>query len=303
MAAAALLPPLSAPLDLSIQLPQSAKESLRKLCLSFPTDRPSAFRVKAADVDAVIRDYKLFRPSLAQPEPRVPAWARVLFIMMLESGRISLGDLCLRAAVQLRTVREQYVPGFEQQWAKRSRRAHLLPYGKITSLKHMLHLSDYSSKEPSKRFCVWLRRDVHDELTWEHFHFAMHYLHMHKHAHPFLTPDGRVVVLSQLPQVPTRAMDDGARQMAMHAMEAERRSPISDFEVKELALQPAPTVGPLNLRVCTLPCCVDETDEDGVPVPPIGTPTEFFNIADFISDEYWCWRPSSPMEAGLDLFF
>jgi len=287
---------IDAPLDMNVRLPKNAEDSIAKLCLSFPTDRPAPWLVRVADVDALIRDFNSHRAHGNENEFKMPAWGRCLFILMFESGKITLGELALRAAVRRDFIKDLFIPGGEARMLKRKGVGN-----RNKCIRHFIHLSE----GVGARILVWLRADVHSQLEAHHFKFALNYNHMHRQTHVFADHNGKVQVATQVPHVPPRAMDEGQRCIAAHAADAELHAPtLTPAEQDFYLSRPHSPLGNLfNLQVCTKSCCVFEDEE--FPEMPIATPTEVFNTVDFFTDEWWTWMPapSTPEQTGMDLFF
>lgn len=249
-----------------------------------PTNMP----LEINDLEILIRKHEAFRPTLAVPEFILPGWARVLFLLIVESGDINLADLATRSAMRKCAIREQLMPAaVDRHIGGRTTQRKLV--------RHILYCAAESRANPREIKC-FLRTDTRHLLCNRHILFAEHWVHMNPRTYLRVAPT--ILRASKTHTLPppeqrTAAHDAGQAIIAENAAECEWRAPPLTFsEVVALTNPPIIPVpanepGPLlNLSVCVdLACPICYAGEE---IPrAIATPTPLFEPLDFLCQE---WR-------------
>lgn len=249
-----------------------------------PTNMP----LEIIDLDNVIKKHEAFRPTLATPEFIMPAWVRVLFLLIVESGDINLADLATRAAMRKNVIREQLVAGApNQHWGGRTAQRKVV--------RHILYCAADSRANPREIKC-FLRTDTRHLLNNRHILFAEHWVHMNPRTYLKVAPTilrGTKTHTLPPPELRTVEHDAGQAIIAENATECEWKSPPLTFgEIVALTnppVIPVPANEPspfLNLTVCTDSAC--SVCYAGEEIPrSIRTPVPLFEPLDFLCQE---WR-------------
>lgn len=293
-------PPPSAPLADLTPAPDFKEGDARRMVPSLTGLAPSADLLSYYDVEEQVYRYRTFKSTYT-----MPPWMRLLLTLLVHSGKITFGDLCLRCAVRRDHVADAYVDqGCGYKLVARRERG-----GGGSRLRHFMAFKDTSARLGAKRL-VFIRDDVLQTMTNDIIYFAQQWVHMHPQHHVLMRGNVRTNgkpykyarrVISGLTSRPSKELDEGQEKVAAGAAEA--LSPMSALtydEVVELneppiRAQPRPSSPDLvtemtelclnfNLTVCTnLECRTCFPNEE--PARFIDSPVPLFDPLDFLADE------------------
>lgn len=287
-------PAPAAPLADLTPKPDFKEGDLRRMVPSLVGLAPSTDLLNVVDVEEQILRYYEFKSVYT-----MPPWMRLLLVLLVHSGKITFGDLCLRCAVRRDHATDAYVDtgrGFKLI-ARRERG------GGGARLRYFMAFKDTNARLGAKRL-VFMREDVLETMTNNIIVFAQQWVHAHPQHHvivrrPSVLPNTKRsrklrTVVSGLPPQPSKEMDEGQREIAQGASEAlSPLPPLTDLEFWELG-QPPASPNPvdeitqsclnMNLTVCTNPECHTCFPNEPI-VPRIDSPVPLFDPFDFLADE------------------
>lgn len=306
-------PPLPAPPALPAPPPGALQYPIKEsdpTIITFPCDpTPGVLDVRV--VDMIIERYHTFRPTASIKEFKMPSWARCFFFTLAYSGKITLGDLCRRAALRPDVVRDlhtdkgQYNMVAAREGTKRA-----------NSIRFFLHVDEDPADRRSRvRSTVYLRDDVAAKLNSVHLDFAQAYCHMHPQMHIAVRNKKRerdeeakveMDVATGMSEPPEKRFELGQAAIDSHANSVEYYAP--ELTVAECARLDQPPFKPVSAAptrgLFELTICVDLTCQTCYPFgvdfegDSISTPTELFEPLDFflpswrdLPDEYGAYQP------------
>lgn len=287
-------PPPPAPLEDLTPAPEFKEGDARRMVPSLEGLAPSSDLLNVVDVEEEVLRYLTFKSVYI-----MPPWMRLLLTLLVHSGKITFGDLCLRCAVRRDHVADAYIDqGRGYKLVARRERG-----GGGHRLRHFMAFKDTTARLGAKRL-VFMRDDVLATMTNDIIYFAQQWVHMHPQHHILVRNNKRSNgkryqnkrrVVSGLSTRPSQEMDAGQEQVAAGAAEA--LSPLPPLTLEDWADLEAPPKSPptspdlvaemtemclnMNLTVCTNTEC-RTCFPNAQPVRLIDSPVPLFDPMDFL---------------------